>query len=98
MATGVFLKGKLLDSGDQGNLVTGPVRVYAIHWVSTVAGGSVDLKDGSGTGTRLIQFDTPAAPAAGCISLVDNGVKFNTGVFVQALTDGSITLFYDPPQ
>ena len=97
MSTGIFLKGQLLDNAHQGTLALGPCRVYSIYWQAAVAGGVVELLDGTG-GNELIVFTLPAAASAGSINLVDNGVKFTTGVWVNALPAGSsITLFYDPP-
>lgn len=80
-----------------GAVLSAGVRVYGVHWCSPVAGGRVTITDGTAT---QIDFDMPAAVAAGYLNLQQGGVWFRAGApNVTALPASSqITLVYDPPQ
>lgn len=79
-----------------GAVLSAGVRVYGVHWSSPVAGGRVTITDGTNT---QIDFDMPAAVAAGYLNLQQGGVFFVGAPNVTALPASSqITLVYDPPQ
>ena len=50
-------------TGD-GDIFAGPCRILSIYFVSTVAAGSIVIKDGGASGTTIATFDTPIGGAS----------------------------------
>ena len=80
-----------------GQAITGRTRIQGVYYTCTANSSSFDLRNGTGnTDTSLISVNSPAAAGAYSILIPDNGVLFDSGVYVD-VADGnveSVTVFY----
>ena len=78
------------------NAYAGPARVKGIY-VNSSGAGTVELTNGTSTGTSLLKFDYPASATANPIYILlpGEGIQFPTSVYVKTLTGAtSATIFY----
>jgi len=78
--------------------VVGRCRLYGIYFTNTATGSSFALKDGTTSGgTALVTINTPAAAGAQDLFIPDEGVLFETGIFIDVndVNVTSVTLFFE---
>jgi hypothetical protein len=93
LASGVRTSDGLL--ADQAGNDLGRVRVKAIYIVPAAGAGSVVFKDGGASGTTRMTVNTLASSTApNYILLPGEGLVFQTNVYVDVTTIGSVMVFY----
>jgi len=77
--------------------IAGRTRVAGIYFTNTATAGTVTLRNGSTVGsTALLTLTTAAVAGATDILLPDQGILFDSGVFidVSGVEVTSVTLFF----
>lgn len=79
-------------------IVTRPARVQGVHTVCSATAGTLELRDGSRTGTAYLKWDTVAgATIIDDFMLPGRGLRYETSVFLYGdQTDfTSVVVFYE---
>jgi len=93
LASGVRTTDGLLQ--DQAGNDLGRVRVKAIYIIPAAGAGSVVFKDGGASGTTRLTINTLAnSTAPDYVLLPGEGLVFQTNVYVDVTTIGSVMVFY----
>jgi len=83
-------------SGTQGIVFAGATRVRGLHGVSSSTAGALIIRDGSQTGSKLLEIDTPAAAGQVDPYIPDEGILFRNGAFIDISAGyDSATIFFD---
>lgn len=77
-----------------GTLVADPCYLVGIHFVSTVPAGTLEFKDGGGSGTSRLIVDTPAVAEGDTVFIPEPGLRFDTDLHVTLTNVGAVTVFY----
>jgi hypothetical protein len=77
---------------DDGSIYGSRARVKGIHCTTTSA-GSIVLKNGGSGGTTLLSVAIGAA-FSGNILIPDDGILFETNVYLDLTSATSVTVFY----
>ena len=83
-----------------GAISAGPCRILSIYFVSTVAAGSIEIKDGGTGGTSKAIFDTPVGgtsaggPAYYQIDIPGQGLHCATSGYADLTTVNKVTILY----
>ena len=83
-----------------GVIFAGPCRILSIYFVSTVAAGSIVIKDGGSTGTVIATFDTPVGgtsagePAYYQIDMPGQGLHCPTSGYATLTNVDKVTILY----
>ena len=83
-----------------GVISAGPCRILSIYFVSTVAAGSITIKDGGGRGTSKAVFDTPVGgtsagePTYYQIDLPGQGIRCETSGYATLSNVDKVTILY----
>ena len=83
-----------------GAVFAGPCRILSIYFVSTVAAGSIEIRDGGATGTIIATFDTPVGgtsagePAYYQIDLPGQGIRCETSGWATLSNVDKVTILY----
>jgi hypothetical protein len=83
-----------------GAIFGGPCRILSIYFVSTVAAGSIAIRDGGATGTIIATFDTPVGgtsagePAYYQIDMPGQGLHCATSGYADLTTVDKVTILY----
>jgi hypothetical protein len=99
MQTDVLASRVLITDGqmlDQAGNAIGRARIRAIRIIPTASSaGSVVFKDGGATGTtRLTVTVYPASTGPDFMLLPGEGLLFNTDIYADITTIGSVMVFY----
>jgi hypothetical protein len=99
MQTDVLASRVLITDGqmlDQAGNAIGRARIKAIRIIPTASSaGSVVFKDGGATGTtRLTVTVYPASTGPDFMLLPGEGLLFNTDIYADITTIGSVMVFY----
>ena len=81
-----------------GAAISGRTRVHGIYYTCGSTASSFSLKNGAtGTAPALVTINTPASAGANDLILPDNGILFDSGVFIDVFDAQvtSVTLFYE---
>jgi len=83
-------------SGTQGIVFAGATRVRGLHGVSSSTAGALIIRDGSQTGSKLLEIDTPATAGQVDPYIPDEGILFRNGAFIDISAGyDSATIFFD---
>jgi hypothetical protein len=83
-------------SGTQGIVFAGATRVRGLHGVSSSTAGALIIRDGSQTGSKLLEIDTPAAAGQVDPYIPDEGILFRNGAYIDISAGyDSATIFFD---
>lgn len=77
--------------------IAGRTRVAGIYFTNSVIAGTITLRNGSVVGAAaVLTLNTPAVAGANDILLPDQGILFDSGVFidVSGVEVTSVTLFF----
>ena len=77
---------------DDGSIYASRARVKGIHCTTTSA-GSIVLKDGGASGTTRLNVAI-GANFSGNIVIPDDGILFETNVYLDLTNATSVTVFY----
>jgi len=77
---------------DDGSIYASRARVKGVH-VTTTSAGSVVLKDGGDGGTTRLNVAI-GANFSGNIIIPDDGILFETNVYLDLTNATSVTVFY----
>ena len=83
-----------------GAVFAGPCRILSIYFVSTVAAGSIEIKDGGTGGTSKAIFDPPVGgtsaggPAYYQIDLPGQGIRCETSGWATLSNVDKVTILY----
>lgn len=77
---------------DDGSIYAGRARVKGVH-CSTTSAGSIVLKDGGASGTTLLSVAI-GANYSGNIIIPNDGILFETSVYLDLTNATSVTVFY----
>ena len=79
-----------------GIVFAGATRIRGMHGVSSSTAGAVIIRDGSQTGSKLLEIDTPAAAGQVDPYIPDEGIRYPNGAFID-ISSGfdSVTVFFD---
>ena len=83
-----------------GAIFAGPCKILSIYFVSTVAAGSIAIRDGGATGTIIATFDTPVGgtsagePAYYQIDLPGQGIRCETSGWATLSNVDKVTILY----
>ena len=98
MQTNVLASAPRTDDGqllDQATNTIGRCRVKGVYIVPSGTAGSVVFKDGGTSGTTRMTVNTVAsATQPTYLLLPGEGVLFNTNVYVDVTSIGSVMVFY----
>lgn len=98
MQTDVLASGVRTTDGqlqDQAGNNLGRVRVKSVYIVPAAGAGSVEFKDGGASGTTRMVLNTLASSTCPYYMLLPGeGVLFQTDVYVDVTTIGSVMVFY----
>jgi len=83
-------------SGTAGIVFAGATRIRGLHGVSSSTAGALIIRDGSQTGTKLLEIDTPAAAGQVDPYIPDEGIRFRNGAYIDIGAGyDSATIFFD---
>ena len=83
-------------TGTQGIVFAGATRVRGLHGVSSSTAGALIIRDGSQTGSKLLEIDTPAAAGQVDPYIPDEGILFRNGAYIDISAGyDSATIFFD---
>ena len=82
-----------------GEVVSGAVRVFGVHIVSSGTAGRLVLKDGGSGGDTLVDIDTPSVAESDEVDFGGQGIYFATDVHCSTFSnvDGATLLYEDEP-
>ena len=69
-------------SGTAGIVFAGGTRVRGLHGVSSSTAGALIIRNGSQSGTKLLEIDTPAAAGQVDPYIPDEGIRFKDGAYM----------------
>jgi len=79
-----------------GIVFAGATRIRGMHGVSSSTAGAVIIRDGSQTGSKLLEIDTPAAAGQVDPYIPDEGILYRDGAYINIGAGyDSATIFYD---
>ena len=70
-----------------------PARLKGIL-ISYEANAVVTLTDGAANATALFSFTAPTVAGVTNVLLPGEGIRFKTGIYANAVTDATVTVFY----
>lgn len=70
-----------------------PARLKGLL-ISYEANAVVTLTDGAANATALFSFTAPTVAGTTNVLLPGEGIRFKTGIYANAVTDATITVFY----
>tara|TARA_E500000318_G_C3438191_1_gene163893 strand:- start:27 stop:629 length:603 start_codon:yes stop_codon:yes gene_type:complete len=80
----------------QGIVFAGGTRVRGMHGVSSATAGALIIRNGSHTGAKLLELDTPAVAGQVDPYIPDEGVRYKDGAFIDISSGyASATIFFD---
>ena len=80
----------------QGIVFAGGTRVRGMHGVSSSTAGALIIRNGSQTGAKLLELDTPAAAGQVDPYIPDEGVRYKDGAYIDIGAGyDSATIFFD---
>ena len=80
----------------QGIVFAGGTRVRGMHGVSSSTAGALVIRNGSQTGAKLLELDTPAAAGQVDPYIPDEGVRYKDGAYIDIGAGyDSATIFFD---
>jgi len=80
----------------QGIVFGGGTRVRGMHGVSNATAGALIIRNGSHTGAKLLELDTPAVAGQVDPYIPDEGVRYKNGAFIDIGSGyDSATIFFD---
>ena len=80
----------------QGIVFAGGTRVRGMHGVSSSTAGALIIKNGSQTGAKLLELDTPAAAGQVDPYIPDEGVRYQDGAYIDICAGyDSATIIFD---
>ena len=83
-------------SGTAGIVFAGGTRVRGLHGVSSSTAGALIIRNGSQSGTKLLEIDTPAAAGQVDPYIPDEGVRFKDGAYIDIGAGyDSVSIFFD---
>jgi hypothetical protein len=83
-------------TGTQGIVFAGATRVRGLHGVSSSTAGALIIRDGSQTGSKLLEIDTPATAGQVDPYIPDEGILFRNGAYIDISAGyDSATIFFD---
>jgi hypothetical protein len=83
-------------TGTQGIVFAGATRVRGLHGVSSSTAGALIIRDGSQTGSKLLEIDTPAVAGQVDPYIPDEGILFRNGAYIDISAGyDSATIFFD---
>lgn len=91
------VKSKTLSATGAAGVGGSRTRVKGIYYVAGASAGSISFKDGSASGTELINIATPAnTTGTGSMTLLipDQGVLFQDDPYLTLTNVTSVTFFY----
>ena len=80
-----------------GTAISTPARVKKIYYILGGSAGSIELKDGGASGESKLTLNTPATAtgeASGSLSIPDEGMRFETDVYVDVTNVTHLTIFH----
>lgn len=79
-----------------GTVFAGATRIRGMHGVSSSTAGAVIIRDGSQTGSKLLEIDTPAAAGQVDPYIPDEGILYRDGAYINIGAGyDSATIFFD---
>ena len=79
-----------------GVVFAGATRIRGMHGVSSSTAGALIIREGSQTGSKLLEIDTPAAAGQVDPYIPDEGIRYQTGAFIDISAGyDSATIFFD---
>jgi hypothetical protein len=79
-----------------GIVFAGATRIRGMHGVSSSTAGALVIRDGSQTGSKLLELDTPAAAGQVDPYIPDEGIRFQNGAYIDISAGyDSATIFFD---
>jgi len=79
-----------------GVVFAGATRIRGMHGVSSSTAGALIIREGSQTGSNLLEIDTPAAAGQVDPYIPDEGIRYQTGAFIDISAGyDSATIFFD---
>ena len=79
-----------------GIVFAGATRIRGMHGVSSSTAGAVIIRDGSQTGSKLLEIDTPAAAGQVDPYIPDEGILYRDGAYINIGAGyDSATIFFD---
>ena len=91
---------KAVNLAASGAIFAGPCRILSIYFVSTVAAGTITIKDGGVGGTSKAVFDTPIGgtsagePAYYQIDMPGQGIRCETSGYATLANVDKVTILY----
>ncbi len=83
-------------SGTAGIIFAGGTRVRGLHGVSSSTAGALIIRNGSQSGTKLLEIDTPAAAGQVDPYIPDEGIRFKDGAYIDIGAGyTSVSIFFD---
>jgi hypothetical protein len=83
-------------SGTQGIVFAGATRIRGLHGVSSSTAGALIITEGSQTGSKLLEIDTPAAAGQVDPYIPDEGILYRNGAYIDISAGyDSATIFFD---
>tara|TARA_R100000742_G_C4267616_1_gene85833 strand:+ start:679 stop:1281 length:603 start_codon:yes stop_codon:yes gene_type:complete len=83
-------------SGTAGIVFAGGTRVRGLHGVSSSTAGALIIRNGSQSGTKLLEIDTPAAAGQVDPYIPDEGIRFKDGAYIDIGAGyDSVSIFFD---
>tara|TARA_R100001480_G_scaffold54723_1_gene67786 strand:+ start:163 stop:765 length:603 start_codon:yes stop_codon:yes gene_type:complete len=83
-------------TGTAGIVFAGGTRVRGLHGVSSSTAGALIIRNGSQSGTKLLEIDTPAAAGQVDPYIPDEGVRFKDGAYIDIGAGyDSVSIFFD---
>ena len=80
----------------QGIVFAGGTRVRGMHGVSSSTAGALIIRNGSQTGAKLLELDTPASAGQVDPYIPDEGVRYKDGAYIDIGAGyDSATIFFD---
>jgi hypothetical protein len=79
-----------------GIVFAGATRVRGMHGVSSSTAGAAIIREGSQTGSKLLEIDTPAAAGQVDPYIPDEGIRYRQGAYIDIGAGyDSATIFFD---
>jgi len=83
-------------TGTQGIVFAGATRIRGLHGVSSSTAGALIIREGSQTGAKLLEIDTPAAAGQVDPYIPDEGILYRDGAYINIGAGyDSATIFFD---
>lgn len=88
---------KVVTKTSDASAIVGRTRVQGLYFTNSATGSSFVLRDGTtSAGTAIMTITTPAAAGGQDIMIPNDGVLFETGVYIDVADANvtSVTLFF----